>query len=106
MLTRSLLLVSRRNFSQANKLLGETRKIVRTISEGIQGNIPAGGKARTKKEVASVQAVAQLDNIVGDMDALCEALDENPELFGKDQRNFASQQVSCRALELPWWPEQ
>ncbi|KAI9636770.1 pleckstrin domain-containing protein [Dioszegia hungarica] len=102
MLTRSLLLVSRRNFSQANKLLGETRKIVRTISEGIQGNIPAGGKARTKKEVASVQAVAQLDNIVGDMDALCEALDENPELFGKDQRNFASQQGIVLRSQRSW----
>lgn len=93
MLTRSLLLVSRRNFTQANKLLSETRRIVRTISDGMKGNLPSNGEARTRKEVASVQAIEQLENIVQDMDTLCEALDENPELFGKDQRNFASQQV-------------
>lgn len=92
MLTRALLLISRRNYPQAHKLLSETRRIVHTIAEGIRSHAPSG-PARTKKEIAAVQAIQQLDAVVGDMDALCEGLEESPELFIRDGKNFASQQV-------------
>lgn len=99
MITRAILLLSRKNYSQAHKLLSETRRIIQTIADGMRAILPSV-PARSKKEIASVQAIEQLENVAADLDTLCEALEESPELFMRDQRNFMSQQVSHNMLPV------
>ncbi len=100
MITRALVLVSRKNYSQAHKLLGETRRILHTVLQNITQSLPPpmpgreGGTNRNRKELLILSAVRVLQAMLQDMQLLTEALDENVELFIHDQRNFGAQQVS------------
>ena len=94
MITRALVLVSRRNFPQAQKIMGETRRILHTVLQSMSrslGAAPTGG--RNRKEILTLDAVRAMQSILQDLQILSEALDDNVELFAHDQRNFGAQQV-------------
>ena len=94
MITRALVLVSRRNFPQAQKIMGETRRILQTVMQSISRSLTVtntGG--RNRKEILTLGAVRSMQSILHDLQILSEALDDNVELFAHDQRNFGAQQV-------------
>lgn len=98
MITRALVLVSRKNYAQAQKLLGETRRILHTVLQNITQTLPppmAGREstARNRKELLTMSAVRAIQSVMRDMQILSEALEDNVELFAHDQRNFGAQQV-------------
>lgn len=99
MITRALVLVSRKNYPQAQKLLGETRRILHTVLQNITQTLPppvAGREstARNRKELLTLSAVRAIQSVLQDMQILSEALEDNVDLFAHDQRNFGAQQVS------------
>lgn len=98
MITRALVLVARRNFPQAQKILGETKRILHTVLQTISRALPPpnsnGGTVRNRKEILTLGAVRAMQAVLQDLQILTEALDDNVELFAHDQRNFGAQQVS------------
>lgn len=105
MITRALVLVSRRNFPQAQKIMGETKRILHTVLQTISRSLSApnvnGGTVRNRKEILTLGAVRAMQAILQDLQMLSEALDDNVELFAHDQRNFGAQQVcSKHAISL------
>lgn len=97
MITRALVLVSRRNFAQAQKIMGETKRILQTVLQTISRSLPPpntnNGTMRNRKEILTLSAVRAMQAILQDLQMLSEALDDNVELFAHDQRNFGAQQV-------------
>lgn len=104
MITRSLVLVSRRNFPQAQRIMGETKRILQTVLQTISRSLPPpnsnGGTVRNRKEILTLSAVRAMQAILQDLQMLSEALEENVELFAHDQRNFGAQQV-CTSQRFP-----
>jgi len=102
MITRALVLVSRKNYSQAQKIMSETKRILQTVLQTISRSLPPpnnnGGTIRNRKEILTLAAVRAMQAILQDLQILSEALDENVELFAHDQRNFGAQQVCGRCL--------
>jgi hypothetical protein len=98
MITRALLIASRKNFSHAARILRETKKIVETMSDGMRGSLHPSGHARSKREVQVILAVEGLSNALGDVDMLLDGLEEHKELFERDHRNYAAQQVSYKSF--------
>lgn len=95
MITRSLLLASRKNFGQATRMLKETNRIVETVTDNMrqQAQKQASG-GRSAREMAIQGAIEGLSAALLDVDALLEGLEEHPEIFERDQRNWGAQQVS------------
>ena len=99
MITRMLVLVSRRNVPQAQKLMSETRRILHTVLQNVTATLPpptreGGPVTRNRKELLTMSAVRAIQSIMQDMQILSEALDEQADTFALDQRNFGAQQVS------------
>lgn len=97
MITRALVLVSRKNYPQAQKIMGETKRILHTVLQTISRSLPGpsnNGSIRNRKEILTLGAVRAMQAILQDLQILSEALEENKELFAHDQRNFGAQQVS------------
>lgn len=101
MITRALVLVSRRNFPQALKIMSETRRILHTVLATVSktlppqnGNNESGMTARNRKEVLTLTAVRSMQAILQDLGILVEALEDNVDLFAHDHRNVGAQQVS------------
>jgi hypothetical protein len=97
MITRALVLVSRKNLMQANKILSETKRILNTVLNAISRSLPPpnnnGGTIRNRKEILTLGSVRAMQAMLQDLQVLSEALEENVDLFGHDQRNFGAQQV-------------
>jgi hypothetical protein len=95
MITRALVLVSRRNFPQAQKIMGETKRILHTVLQSISRSLspPTNGGVRNRKELMTLATVRAMQSILQDLQILSEALEDNVELFAHDQRNFGAQQV-------------
>jgi hypothetical protein len=100
MITRALVLVSRKNHQQAQKILVETRRILHTVVQNIGSTLPGGGNGnmssgvgRNRKEILQYASMRALQAMMADMQLLSEALEDNPEVFAHDQRNFGAQQV-------------
>jgi hypothetical protein len=107
MITRALVLISRKNHSQAQKILTETRRILHTVLQNVTQSLPlppsnGSSAGRNRKEILQLAAVRALQAIMTDMQALLEALEDNPEAFARDQRNFGAQQVCTLILALTW----
>ncbi|TFY67578.1 hypothetical protein EVJ58_g1543 [Rhodofomes roseus] len=106
MITRALVLVSRKNLPQAQKLLSETRRILHTVLQNITQSLPPpnrdGGTMRNRKEILTLSAVRAIQSILQDMQVLSEALEENPDVFGHDQRNFGAQQAMVLRDQKCW----
>jgi len=97
MITRALVLVSRRNFPQAQKILGETKRILHTVLQTISRLLPPNGSStRNRRELLTLTTVRAMQAILQDLQILSEALEDNVELFAHDQRNLGAQQVSFR----------
>ncbi|KAG6813148.1 hypothetical protein H0H92_013554 [Tricholoma furcatifolium] len=106
MITRALVLVSRRNFPQAQKIMGETKRILQTVLQTISRALPPpnpnGGSVRNRKELLTLSAVRAMQAILQDLQILSEALDDNVELFAHDQRNFGAQQAMILRDQKSW----
>jgi len=107
MITRALVLTSRKNHSQAQKILTETRRILHTVLQNVTQSLPlppANGSlvGRNRKEILQLAAVRALQAMMVDMQALLEALDENPDAFAHDQRNFGAQQAMVLRDQRSW----
>ena len=100
MITRALVLVSRQNFPQAQKIMGETRQILHTVMQSMSRSLAASNAGgQNRKEILTLSAVRAMQSILHDLQILSEALDGNVEMFAYDQRNFGAQQaslLSCR----------
>ena len=104
MITRALLIASRKNYGHATRILSETKRIVETVTENMRGQVPAGcDRGRTRRETQLMNAVEGLDAVMGDLEMLVDGLEEHKEMFERDYRNFAAQQVSTsRDTHLPF----
>ncbi|EIM86591.1 uncharacterized protein STEHIDRAFT_79088 [Stereum hirsutum FP-91666 SS1] len=106
MITRALVLVSRKNYPQAQKIMNETKRILHTVLTTITSTLPPpsshGSTIRNRKEVLTLGAVRIMQAILQDMQILSEALEENVELFGHDQRNFGAQQAMILRDQKAW----
>lgn len=104
MITRALVLVSRKNFPQAAKIIAETRRILHTVLQSITQTLPPpsqnGSTMRNRKEILTYSAVRALQAVLSDMQVLAEALEDNVDAFAHDQRNFGAQQVRILLGEL------
>lgn len=118
MVTRALVLVSRKNYSQATRILAETRRILTTVLQSIsqslpppsgrhQGNMTPSSSsgmvmARNRKEMLVLSTVRALQAMLQDLQILIDALDENVDLFAHDQRNFGAQQAMILRDQKSW----
>ncbi|KAG6879235.1 hypothetical protein C0992_004228 [Termitomyces sp. T32_za158] len=109
MITRSLVLVSRRNFPQAQKIMGETKRILQTVLQTISRSLPPpqdpssnGSTVRNRRELLTLAAVRAMQAILHDLQSLSEALEDNVELFAHDQRNFGAQQAMILRDQKAW----
>ncbi|KAH9036183.1 Pleckstrin homology domain-containing protein [Lactarius pseudohatsudake] len=106
MITRALVLVSRKNYPAAQKIMNETKRIVHTvlqqISQSLQPPTSTGGMARNRKEQLTLASVRVLQAILQDMQFLSDALEENVDLFAHDQRNFGAQQAMILRDQKSW----
>lgn len=110
MITRALVLVSRRNFAQAQKIISETKRILHTVLQTISRALPppsvnsssSGGTMRNRKEILTLSAVRAMQAMLQDLQILSEALEENVELFAHDQRNFGAQQAMILRDQKSW----
>lgn len=96
MITRGLVLVSRKNFPQAQKIMAETKRILLTVLQSISRTLPHSTNSaipKNRKEVLTIAAVKAMQAILQDLEILSEALEDNKELFAHDQRNLGAQQV-------------
>lgn len=93
MITRALLIASRKNFAHAARLLKETRRIIETIADNLRQSLPSYG-ARSKREVQVQVALEGLSGTMHDVDMLLDGLEEHKESFERDHRNYSAQQVN------------
>jgi hypothetical protein len=96
MIMRVLVLVSRKNFAQAQRILEETKRILHTVLQNISQSLnpSTNNSSRSRKDFLTLGAVRTLQSVLQDIQVLTDALDENLELFQHDQRNFGAQQVT------------
>ncbi|KAI0266481.1 Pleckstrin homology domain-containing protein [Gloeopeniophorella convolvens] len=106
MITRALVLVSRKNYPAAQKIMNETKRIMHTVLQSISQSLPPpasnGSTMRNRKEQLTLASVRVLQAILQDMQILSDALDENVELFAHDQRNFGAQQAMILRDQKSW----
>ncbi|KAI0630706.1 Pleckstrin homology domain-containing protein [Trametes polyzona] len=107
MITRMLVLVSRRNIPQAQKLMSETRRILHTVLQNITQSLPPPNRdgsttTRNRKEILTLSAVRAIQAIMQDMQVLAEALEEHADTFALDQRNFGAQQAKVLRDQKSW----
>ncbi|KAG6890106.1 hypothetical protein C0995_012056 [Termitomyces sp. Mi166 len=108
MITRALVLVSRRNFAQAQKIMGETKRILQTVLQTISRSLPPpnpngnGNTVRNRRELLTLAAVRAMQAILQDLQVLSEALEDNVELFAHDQRNLGAQQAMILRDQKAW----
>ena len=84
-ITRVLVLVSRKNDGQAQCIMAETKRILHTILQYIPQWLPPpsahGSTVRSRKEPLTLSAVRTLQAVSQDIHALMDALDEKVEMF-------------------------
>ncbi|KAI0322760.1 Pleckstrin homology domain-containing protein [Amylostereum chailletii] len=106
MITRALVLISRKNFPQAQKIMSETKRILVTVLQTISQSLPPpggnGNTGRNRKEALTLAAVRILQAILQDMQILSDALEDNVDLFAHDQRNFGAQQAMILRDQKSW----
>jgi hypothetical protein len=104
MITRALVLVSRRNVGQAQKVLTETKRILHTVLHTISQSLPPPGgmTVRTRRELLTLEAVRTLQSILQDIQVLADAMEENLDLFQHDHRNFGAQQAMILRDQKSW----
>jgi hypothetical protein len=107
MITRALVLVSRKNPAQASTILGETRRVLGVVLHTSSAQLPPPGSQvhggiRGRKEILLLAAVRCIQAMLQDLQVLTEALEENPDVFALDQRNFGAQQAMILRDQKSW----
>jgi len=106
MITRALVLVSRKNYPQAQKIMNETKRILHTVLQSISKTLPPpnteGTTMRNRKDILTLAAVRAMQAILQDLQILSEALEENVDVFAHDQRNFGAQQAMILRDQKSW----
>ena len=100
MITRALLIASRKNFGHATRIMKETKRIVETIADSLHSQAPQGDP-RSKREIQTLLAFEALSATVVDVDTLLDGLEEHKEMFERDHRNYAAQQVRLSSHLTP-----
>lgn len=95
-ITRALLLVSRQKWTQAERVLQETTKILSAVIRNTVDLIAkgTGTRAAVKREMQALVLLDSLRAIIEDIDVLIEGMEEERDAFERDHRNFGAQQVS------------
>lgn len=111
MMTRSLLLVAKGNHTQAQRLMGETRMIVRTVVNTLLDQLASSNAAAAtaasayasstsiakseRKDAANRATILVLEAILQDVELVLEGLEEESRpFFERETRCFTAQQVS------------
>ena len=117
MITRSLLLVSRKNHAQAQRILTETRRVVETVVNSIP--VPAHetaaaalsvrgagmsrvGGPRRQRELLHAQTLESLNALLDDLDTLVDGLENSKTSFERDTKNFGAQQAMVLRDQKAW----
>ncbi|PWN50852.1 hypothetical protein IE53DRAFT_75830 [Violaceomyces palustris] len=108
MITRSLLLVSRKNHAQALKILTETKRIIETVVSAIlpsssssSSRLGGGGRRSRQRNLLNSQTIHSLNAILDDLEVLTEGL-ETSSSFERDGRNFGAQQAMVLRDQKAW----
>ncbi|CEL62921.1 hypothetical protein RSOLAG1IB_10580 [Rhizoctonia solani AG-1 IB] len=91
MIMRAIVFVGRRDFSHAIQLLVGTRTALTNI---LNTSLPPPTSRTTRKELVTLAAVRVIQSAMADVSVLVDALEDNPEGFGREWRPFGAQQVS------------
>ncbi|KAI9510293.1 Pleckstrin homology domain-containing protein [Russula earlei] len=106
MITRALVLVSRKNYPAAQKIMNETKRIMHTVLQQISQSLSPptsnGSMIRNRKEQLTLASIRVMQAILQDMQILADALEENVDLFAHDQRNFGAQQAMILRDQKSW----
>jgi len=124
MITRCLLLVSKRNHNQALTILLETRRIVDTVLQAIpvehldssgrhaslslmshhqQSSSLRSSQAKKQKEILHRKTALSLLAILEDLDVLIDGLETNQNVsFERTERNFGAQQAMALRDQKAW----
>jgi len=106
MITRALVLVSRKNYGPAQRIMAETKRILHTVLQNITRSLPPpsahGSTVRNRKELLTLSAVRTLQAVLQDIQVLVDALEENVDMFAHDQRNFGAQQAMILRDQKSW----
>ncbi|BGP12691.1 hypothetical protein JCM10213_008829 [Rhodosporidiobolus nylandii] len=108
MLSRALLLMTRRNDAQAARLLDETKRIIKTIAASLVSPAPSGlarvaGRRSSLAAAATTIAQRTLAALAEDVEAVYETC-LNRELFDTDGRYLAAQQAVVLRDQRAWTP--
>ncbi|OCF79197.1 hypothetical protein I204_01144 [Kwoniella mangroviensis CBS 8886] len=102
MITRALLIASRKNFTHASRILRETKRIIETIVDGLRSHIHSNNNGRSKREAQTIFAIDGLTGTIQDLDDLLDGLEEQKELFERDHRNYSAQQAGVLRAQRSW----
>ncbi|EJU03476.1 hypothetical protein DACRYDRAFT_21059 [Dacryopinax primogenitus] len=105
MMTRALVLVSRKSFEQAGRILAETQRILRTVLHTVTQSLPpptSGGMGRSRRELLILGTVRSLQSVLQDIQVLTDALEDTRDEFAFDQRNFGAQQAMILRDQKSW----
>jgi hypothetical protein len=110
-MTRSLLLISRKNYAQALRVITETRRIIDTVVQALNGPNQAKRRSvvvhrsnqRRVREAANARTIASLLAMMGDLDVLSDGLEhQHRSSFDRDGRNFGAQQAMILRDQKAW----
>lgn len=112
MITRALILISRKNNGQAQRLLTETVRLVRmaianlinSTSFSPNANSPSMSVSagRFKKDHSILYTADILEAILFELETLLEGLEEHKENFEREQRNLGAQQAMILRDQKSW----
>jgi hypothetical protein len=88
---RAIVFVGMRGDAHAVQLLVGTRTALTNI---LNTSLPPPTSRTTRKELLTLAAVRTIQSVMGDVQVLVDALEENPDAFNRDWRPFGAQQVS------------
>lgn len=100
MITRALLAGSRRNYSQATRILRETKRILETKSDHLRASVTSAHRSR--REVATLAAIDGLSATIQDVDMILDGIETNQDMFEMDYRNYAAQQTVILRTQRSW----
>ncbi|TIB78870.1 hypothetical protein E3Q22_02420 [Wallemia mellicola] len=112
MITRALILISRKNNGQAQRLLTETVRLVRMAISNLinstsfspNANSPSMSVSagRFKKDHSILYTADILEAILFELETLLEGLEEHKENFEREQRNLGAQQAMILRDQKSW----
>nr|ODO03693.1 zinc finger family protein [Cryptococcus depauperatus CBS 7855] len=104
MFTRALLIASRKNYTQAGRILRETKRIVETMQDNMRQHVSenTSRRGRSKREMQAILAVDGLEGPLQDLEGLLDAMEEQKDVFDRYCRNFAAQQSAVLRSQRAW----